>query len=181
MKKGFTLIELLVVMAIVSILLTIAVPRYSDYILKVRAEEAKSMIMSLSLAQERYHQEIGDYYPNTPNSGSTIVYNENLLSSTLKVDLAESNNFHYSISTSSNGNYTITATLRADIGDDFGKLCTNTTASTKCKKDTSKNIDSWVDSYVRGNGKHYLSFQYPELLSGTDVESGVDFTNLYTE
>lgn len=184
MKKAFTLIELLVVMAIVAILVTVGVPKYNDYVLKARAEEAKATIMAISMAQERYYQEYGKYYPDKPNSGTNTVYNENIISSVLKVNLASANNFHFTVQSKGDEdeNYEIIATLRANSGTDYGKLCTNTTnVSDKCKQETAQDFDSWVSSYERGAGKHYIIFDYPELLTGTEVENGIDFKYLYTE
>lgn len=52
--SGFTLIELMITVAIVGILSAIALPAYQDYILKGRRAEARTAVVELLQAQERY-------------------------------------------------------------------------------------------------------------------------------
>ena len=56
-----TLIELVIVVAIMAILLTLAVPNYRSYTLRVHRSEAIRMLMQASMCQERIHANQGIY------------------------------------------------------------------------------------------------------------------------
>ena len=58
---GMTLIELVIVVAIVAILLTLAVPSYRSYTLRVHRSEAIRMLLQASICQERVHARLGSY------------------------------------------------------------------------------------------------------------------------
>ena len=58
---GMTLIELIIVVAIVAILLTLAVPNYRSYTLRVHRSEAIRMLLQASMCQERIHANHGSY------------------------------------------------------------------------------------------------------------------------
>ena len=52
--RGFTLVELMVTVAIVSILLSIAVPSYSLYMKQSRRSEAESALMDIAQREQTY-------------------------------------------------------------------------------------------------------------------------------
>ena len=54
-QTGVTLIELMIVVAIIGIIAAIALPSYNRYIENARAADAKSALMSLANAMERFH------------------------------------------------------------------------------------------------------------------------------
>ena len=60
-NKGFTLIELMVVVAVIGILLTIAIPAYSESVRKSRRAEAASELGKLQMAQERWRADHASY------------------------------------------------------------------------------------------------------------------------
>lgn len=63
MKKnsGFTLIELLVVIAILGILFAIAVPQYSQYVIRGKLVEATTQLSDLRVRLEQYYQDNRNY------------------------------------------------------------------------------------------------------------------------
>jgi type IV pilus assembly protein PilE len=52
--RGVTLIELMIVVVVVGILASIAVPSYRDYILRANRTEAKSFLLRVQAAQEKF-------------------------------------------------------------------------------------------------------------------------------
>ncbi len=60
-QRGITLIELLVVILIVGILAAIAVPTYTNYMIRARRADAKTALEQLRAAQEMRRAERGSY------------------------------------------------------------------------------------------------------------------------
>lgn len=60
-KKGLTLIELLVVIMIVGILAAVAIPGYSNYMIRARRADAKTALEQVRAAQEMWRAERGCY------------------------------------------------------------------------------------------------------------------------
>jgi type IV pilus assembly protein PilE len=56
-QPGFTLIELLIAMAVLTILVAIAVPSYSEYISRARRVEARGVLTQAAQWMERYRAE----------------------------------------------------------------------------------------------------------------------------
>jgi type IV pilus assembly protein PilE len=54
LQKGFTLIELMVTVAIVGILASIAMPLYSDYVIRGKIPEATSSLSTMRVRMEQY-------------------------------------------------------------------------------------------------------------------------------
>jgi len=59
--QGLTLIELLMVILIVGILAAIAVPTYSNYMMRARRADAKTALEQVRAAQEMWRAERGSY------------------------------------------------------------------------------------------------------------------------
>lgn len=70
--RGFTLIELMIVVVIVSILATIALPAYNDYVLRAKLQEATSALADASTRMEQYYQDNRRYA--TVSGGTTCGY-----------------------------------------------------------------------------------------------------------
>lgn len=73
--RGFTLIELIVVMVILAILAAIAIPNYTEYVLRGRRADAKAALLQLAQWQERRRTETGSYVTSAEDlpSGLTTV------------------------------------------------------------------------------------------------------------
>ncbi|SFU89522.1 type IV pilin protein [Pseudoduganella namucuonensis] len=60
-ERGFTLIELLVVLAIISLLLTVALPRYFGSVEKSREAALKENLKVLRVGIDRFYADKGEY------------------------------------------------------------------------------------------------------------------------
>ncbi len=63
--KGFTLIELMIFVAIVSILASIAVPAYNNYVLRGKLTEAMTELAGMRVKLEQYYQDYRNYGSGT--------------------------------------------------------------------------------------------------------------------
>lgn len=59
--RGFTLIELMIVVVIIAVLAAIAIPAYQGYTERARRADAKSALLSIQLAQEKYRANNPEY------------------------------------------------------------------------------------------------------------------------
>jgi len=75
-SKGITLIELLVVILIIGILAGIAVPIYTQYMVRARRADAKTVLEQVRAAQEMWRAENGTYAVDAGgNTAETILQN----------------------------------------------------------------------------------------------------------
>jgi type IV pilus assembly protein PilE len=103
MKKtdsGFTLIELLIVIAVIGLLAAIALPNYSDYVVRGKLVEATSALSDGRIKMEQFFQDNRTYF-----GGPTPV-------------APAPTNFDYSTGNLTAATYTITATAKTGSGVD---------------------------------------------------------------
>ena len=61
--QGFTLIELMIAVAIIAILSAIAIPQYSEYVMRSRITEATMALSDQRLKMERFFQDNRSFQP----------------------------------------------------------------------------------------------------------------------
>jgi len=112
-NKGFTIIELMVAVAIVAILAAIAIPSYLGIQRKAARGEAKSNLLSLSVALEAYIAENSDY-------GPTGVYTYYAPGNTLDNFGPPHDNLHVIANLGNNNNYEYRITISSAIPPSYG-------------------------------------------------------------
>ena len=105
-SRGFTLIELMIVVVIVAILAAVAVPAYTDYIIRAKITEATSQLSDQRVKMEQWYQD-NRKYTNTADTacGVTMPVSYNTANPTGPVKY-----FTFTCANSTNQAYTITAT-----------------------------------------------------------------------
>lgn len=78
---GFTLIELMIVVAIIGILAAVAIPKFSDLILKAQEGSTKGNLGRLRSALNIYYSDMEGYFPLGTSAGNSN--NSTILSATL--------------------------------------------------------------------------------------------------
>jgi type IV pilus assembly protein PilE len=59
--KGFTLVELLIVVAVIGILASIAIPAYSNYVIRGKLVDATAQLSDARIKLEQYYQDNRNY------------------------------------------------------------------------------------------------------------------------
>ena len=72
-KSAFSLVELMVAVGIVGVLVTLAVPRYQQFMVQARRGEAKSNLSHIATLQETYRVDHYIYYSGAAMSGTNGV------------------------------------------------------------------------------------------------------------
>lgn len=75
LQKGFTLIELMIVVAIIAILASVAMPLYTDYVIRSKTSEATSTLATLRVQMEQCFQDNRTYAPcNCGGAGKYFTF-----------------------------------------------------------------------------------------------------------
>jgi type IV pilus assembly protein PilE len=85
-QAGFTLVELMITVAIVAILGTIAVNSYRSSVLRANRAEAKSALLRLQAAQEKYYLSLNTYAPALADLKMTVDTERRLFTLQLATD-----------------------------------------------------------------------------------------------
>lgn len=68
-NRGFTLVELVVAMVVAAILVAIAVPSYTSYVIKARRNDARTALLGLAALEERYYSTANTYSASASDLG----------------------------------------------------------------------------------------------------------------
>jgi type IV pilus assembly protein PilE len=70
--KGFTLIEIMIVVALISILASIAIPAYGDYVTRGKLVDATAQLSDARIKLEQYYQDNRNYGSSASACGVAV-------------------------------------------------------------------------------------------------------------
>ncbi|HEY1043374.1 MAG TPA: prepilin-type N-terminal cleavage/methylation domain-containing protein [Telluria sp.] len=127
LQRGFTLMEVLVALAIIGILSAVAVPMYSDYIVRARLTEAFSGLAGVPAQAEQYWGNNRTFTAFNRLPGNT-------------------DNFAYTLSNDTDTTFTVTATGMGTVeGFVFTIDQSGARATTAVPQGWTLNANCWVD------------------------------------
>lgn len=93
-QAGFTFIELMITVAIVAVLASIALPSYSQYVIRGKRTEGRSMLLDAAALQERYYSDNNQFAALTTVGINTTSENSFY---TLTMTLDDGNNQSFTL------------------------------------------------------------------------------------
>ena len=134
MQKGLTLIEVLIVMVVVAILAAIAVPSYTQYILRGHRAEARAQLMSIAQWQERFRTE-----------NNRFAAAANVPASLTSLPSSNATRYVITVNTAADGStYTLTATRAGSQSSDAcGDLTLTNTGARGIANSTRTVAECW--------------------------------------
>ena len=136
MSRGFTLIEIMIVVAIIAILSAIALPSYSDYVLRSKLPEAFSTLSDLRIKLEQSYQDNSRY---TDEAGGTTC--------PAGVPMPTAKYFTYTcaaVDDSGTQTYTLTATGKDSVSGFTYKVTDTNAKSTTATKWGITSTTCWI-------------------------------------
>lgn len=106
--RGVTLFELLIVVVIVGILVAVAVPSYRNYVIRANRAEARSALLALATAEEKYYLQCNTYTASL-GSGAGTCSPANLQFPAV----SERGNYAIAVTAADAAGWTATATARS--------------------------------------------------------------------
>jgi type IV pilus assembly protein PilE len=139
---GFTLIELMVVIVIATILITIAVPSYTNQMRKAHRTDARTAVLDLAQREERYLSTNSSYTTNPANLGySGTSFPVNIGSGYYKLDVCVSATLPCSGNATTGTAFKITATA---IGTQANDLTCQTLSVDNTGNQTATSANCWT-------------------------------------
>lgn len=106
-EAGFTLIELMITVAAIAILAAVALPAYSDYVVRGKLVDATNGLSALRARMEQHFQDDRSY----------LKVNSETPCATTELAKVATSNFTFSCSNLTDGTYTATATGVGGLAD----------------------------------------------------------------
>lgn len=121
--RGLTLIELLTVILVLSLLVTIAVPTYRQFLIRAQRSEAKIGLLQLQTAQEKFYAQYNRYTDKVTTASTAASPGLGL------TGVTETSKYDITVTDLEEGGqaYTATATPHAGGGQTDDKVCGNFT------------------------------------------------------
>ncbi len=142
LESGFSLIELLIVVAIIGILAGIAIPAYTNYLMKSRRSDARTLLTQIAAKEEQYFQDNRSYTTDLSQLGVLSTQAPAAANSST----VNSEHGYYLVQiawgATPNFTYTLTATLNPGTPQ-AADICTNFTIDQDGTKTSTPATGCW--------------------------------------
>jgi type IV pilus assembly protein PilE len=134
-KHGFTLIEMMITVAIIGILAAVAIPSYSNYVLRAKTTEATTALADMRVKLEQYYQDNRNYGPVASPCGVGVPLG------------AAAKSFSYACAwktPADNQTFIVTATGRAAEGMSGYEYTIDEANAKKSKVPDTAEVNCWI-------------------------------------